>query len=76
MQVVFRWLLPVVFVGIGSAIWAGLLFPSIPAGTGLRPILGIVTILMGLHRFVASRYGRPSERRRYGGDRPSPWEDS
>lgn len=76
MQILSRWVLPVAFVGIGSAILFGLLFPAIPASTGLRPILGIVVILMGVHRFVASRSAQPRDRRPYGGERRKPWEKS
>jgi len=76
MQILSRWVLPVAFVGIGSAILFGLLFPAIPAETGLRPILGMVVILMGVHRFVASRSARPRDRRPYGGERRKPWEKS
>ena len=76
MQILSRWVLPVAFVGIGSAILTGLLFPAIPAATGLRPILGIVVILMGVHRFAAARHVKPSNRRSYGGERRKPWEDS
>ncbi|MDD5088652.1 MAG: hypothetical protein PHI18_07635 [bacterium] len=76
MQFLSRWVLPVAFVGIGSSILFGFLFPAIPASTGLRPILGIVVILMGVHRFVVSRYVKPHDRRPYGGEHRKPWEDS
>lgn len=76
MQILSRWVLPIAFVGIGSAILLGLLFPTIPAASGLRPMLGIVVILMGVHRFAASRHVKPSDQRPYGGERRKLWEDS
>lgn len=75
MRLVYRWLLPVAFIGIGIAVLAGLLLPNLPAGTGIRPMVGIVAILLGVHRFVASRTVAHSSRRVYGGERRKPWEN-
>ncbi|MFZ5434655.1 MAG: hypothetical protein ACOZB3_12885 [Calditrichota bacterium] len=75
MSILSRWVLPIAFAGIGIAILSGMILRTIPADTGLRPILGIVVILMGVHRFVAARSMKKSDRRPYGGERQKPWED-
>lgn len=75
MRYLSQWVLPIALVGIGSAILFGFIFSTIPAGTGLRPMLGLVVILMGVHRFVASRYVKREDRRPYGGERSKPWEE-
>jgi hypothetical protein len=76
MQFLTRWILPVAFVAIGIAIFSGWLLSEIPKQTYLRPILGAVAVLLGVHRYVASRVGpRAPQRRRYGGERHRPWED-
>jgi hypothetical protein len=62
-------------VAAGIALLAGWVTPDFPAGNNLKNLLGWVVILLGIHRWVASRYsGSLSERRRYGGDRTNPWE--
>jgi len=74
MTFLVRWVLPVAFVIIGILILAGQLLQEIPSGTGLRAIMGVVVILLGVHRFVVSRTPRRDERR-YGGELRRPWED-
>jgi hypothetical protein len=74
MQVFFRWILPITLVGIGIAIFSGLLLRELPAGSGLRLMLGLICALLGVHRFVASRSVRSPGRRRYGGGFHRPWE--
>lgn len=75
MSFVSRWLLPVAFVAIGIAVLTGALLPNLPAGTGIRLMVGIVAVLLGVHRYVASRSVAPRARRPYGGERRNPWED-
>jgi hypothetical protein len=76
MQFITRWVLPLAFLAIGIAILSGLILNQIPNQTLLRPIMGVVVILLGVHRFVASRMvSKPAERRRFGGERHRPWED-
>ncbi|MCB1059134.1 MAG: hypothetical protein KDB65_02790 [Calditrichaeota bacterium] len=70
-----RWILPVAFVVIGVMILTGNLLQQIPQGTGLRTVMGIVVILLGVHRFVVSRAPK-SQERRFGGEHRRPWEDS
>jgi hypothetical protein len=69
-----HWILPIAFVVVGIAILAGWMFPHLPEPSGLRLILGIVTVLLGVHRFVASRTMSRANRRRFGGERQRPWE--
>jgi hypothetical protein len=71
-----RWILPISMVGIGIAILTGVIMPDLPGVTGLRLMVGLVCILLGIHRFVAARMVRPdSDRnRRYGGQSQRPWE--
>jgi hypothetical protein len=69
-----RWVLPIALVAVGIAIFAGWMFPRLPEPSGLRLMLGMVSVLLGVHRFVASRSTTQSGRRRFGGDRPRPWE--
>ena len=73
MGILTRWILPVAFVAIGIAIFTGWLLPELPNRYGLRIMLGLVALLLGVHRFVASRTVSAS-RRRYGGQRHQPWE--
>ncbi|MBK6910672.1 MAG: hypothetical protein IPK53_14435 [bacterium] len=68
-----RWLLPLAFVVLGVLILSGTILKQIPRETGLRTIIGVVVILMGVHRFVASRMPR-GEHRRYGGSYRRPWD--
>jgi len=67
--------MPTLILGVGIAVLFGVAFPALPQGTPLRLVLGLVIVLFGVHRFVASRYGvgRPEERR-FGGERTRPWE--
>jgi hypothetical protein len=69
-----RWILPVSFLIIGILILTGDLLQQLPEETGLRPIMGIVVILLGVHRFVVSRTPKARERR-FGGEHRRPWED-
>jgi hypothetical protein len=75
MQLFIRWIMPITFVGIGIAILAGWTLEQLPKGTLLRPLLGMVVVLLGVHRFAASRIERRSVQRRYGGGRNRPWEN-
>ncbi len=68
-----RWILPIGFVILGVLILSGVLLKQIPRETGLRPIMGVVVILLGIHRFVVSRTPR-ADRRSYGGEFGRPWE--
>ncbi len=45
-----------------------------PKETGMRPILGIVTILFGIYRSATFFLVPPEKRRPYGGFRTKPWE--
>jgi hypothetical protein len=76
MKLITHWILPIFLVLIGLAIMSGNLIAQIPEGTLLRPIMGIVVILLGVHRFVASRIKHQPRDRRFGGDRNRPWESS
>jgi hypothetical protein len=74
MTILMQWILPIAFVAVGIAILAGWMFPQLPAMSGLRLVLGIVALLLGVHRFVASRSVSRESRRRFGGERQRPWE--
>jgi hypothetical protein len=74
MQVFSRWVLPIAMVAIGIAVLSGILLPSLPSGNTLRYMFGIVAILLGVMRFVASR-SQLDDRRRFGGPRNRPWEN-
>ncbi len=67
-----RWVLPLGFLLLGILILSGVLLKEIPPQTGLRTLLGVVVILLGVHRFVVSRTPK-SDRRRYGGEYSRPW---
>lgn len=69
-----RWILPVAFVLLGVMILTGTILTQIPKETGLRTIMGLTVILLGIHRFVVSRTQR-SDRRRFGGEHRRPWEN-
>ncbi|MBU0691270.1 hypothetical protein KKC97_07465 [bacterium] len=66
--------MPIAFAIIGAAIMTGYMLPQLPDGTLLRPIMGMVVILIGVHRFVVSRMPAAPSERRFGGDRPRPWD--
>ena len=68
-----RWILPLAFVVLGVLILTGTILKQIPRETGLRTIMGVTVILLGIHRFVVSRTPR-GDRRRFGGDHSRPWE--
>lgn len=74
MELLTRWILPIAFGAVGIAIFAGWIIPVLPNNAGLRIMLGLVAILLGVHRFVASRTMTKQDRRRYGGERNRPWE--
>ncbi len=75
LKILLQWAMPILFAGVGIAVLTGLLLPQLPKASGLRPMLGLIVILIGLHRFVVSRYTQgPTDRRRYGGDTDRPWE--
>ncbi|HEY3294684.1 MAG TPA: hypothetical protein VGL38_04565 [bacterium] len=78
MQVFSQWVLPIAMIAIGIAILTGVLIPTLPAGSSLRFMFGLVAILLGVLRFVSSRSqrrGPPDDRRRFGGPRKFPWEN-
>jgi len=74
MTILPRWILPIAFVAVGIAILAGWMLPQLQGYSGLRLVLGIVALLLGVHRFLASRTGSRGSRRRFGGGRQRPWE--
>lgn len=74
MRVLSQWILPIAMGVIGIAIFTGLILRDLPASTGLRPIIGMVAILLGAHRFVVSRIKQSDEERRFGGSSRRPWE--
>lgn len=71
---IVRWLLPIAFVVVGILILTGTILKEIPRETGLRTIMGIVVILIGVHRFVVSRTPR-NEHRRFGGSYRRRWDN-
>jgi hypothetical protein len=74
MRILMHWVLPIVLVAVGIAIFTRSILPQIPRQAGLRPLLGIVVLLFGVYRFVAARMPRSADRRRYGGEVQRPWE--
>jgi hypothetical protein len=64
-----RLCLPVFFLVLGIGILAGWIFPGLPSGTGMRPMLGVVTVLFGLYRGAVFLLAPPPPRRPYGGFR-------
>ncbi len=64
-----RLFLPIFFMALGIAILSGWILPGLPEGTGIRPMLGMVTILFGLYRGVVFLFVPPQKRRPYGGFR-------
>ncbi|NIO27859.1 MAG: hypothetical protein GTO29_04805 [Candidatus Latescibacteria bacterium] len=64
-----RLVLAVLFLSVGIGILAGWILPGLPEGSGMRPMLGIVTILFGLYRGVIFFFVPPQKRRPYGGFR-------
>ena|SRR3989339_1307257 len=75
MKLIIGWIMPIAFVIIGVAIMSGILLTRIPDETLLRPVMGVVVILIGIHRFVVSRMPVKPRERRFGGDRPRPWDE-
>ena len=65
----FHLILPIFFLAFGIGILFGWIFPGLPAGSGMRPMLGIVTILFGLYRGAIFLFVPPQKRRPYGGFR-------
>ena len=74
MRTLMHWVLPIVMVAVGIAIFTGSILRQIPRHTGLRPLLGTVVLLFGIYRFAASRIPRGPDHRRYGGEVRRPWE--
>ena len=74
MTILTRWILPIAFVAVGIAILTGWMLPQLQGYSALRLVLGIVAVLLGVHRFVASHSVSRGSRRRFGGERPRPWE--
>jgi len=74
MGLLVRWVLPIAFVAIGIAVLFGWILRDLPPSSGLRLMIGVVVILLGVHRFVASRTAS-RDRRRFGGERDRPWEE-
>lgn len=75
MRILMQWVLPIVLLAVGIAIFTGGVLPQIPRHTGLRQLLGAVVVLFGIYRFVAVRIPPVPDRRRFGGDRFRPWEE-
>jgi len=59
----YRLPIAVIFLGVGIAILMGWLFPQIPSRTGLRFMLGLIVIMMGIYRFVSGGAYSNRERR-------------
>jgi hypothetical protein len=75
MRTLSRWVLPIAMVAIGIAILSGYLIPALPGQTGLRTMMGLVAILLGLFRFFLARTQSAGPApRRFGGQRHRPWE--
>ena len=74
MRTLMHWVLPIVLVAVGIAIFAGGILLQIPRQSGLRPLLGAVVVLFGIYRFVMARTPKGPDRRRYGGEVRRPWE--
>ncbi|MCC6477395.1 hypothetical protein IT157_10115 [bacterium] len=74
MSILVRWILPLAFLVLGVMILSGAILKELPPNTGLRTLLGVVVILLGVHRFVASRSVKVRHDRRFGGHRNRPWE--
>jgi hypothetical protein len=74
MAILTRWILPIAFVAVGIAILGDWVLPQLPERSGLRLMVGMVALLLGVHRFLASRTTSRTNRRRFGGERPRPWE--
>lgn len=66
---ILRLILPIFFLVLGIGILTGWIFPGLPPGSGMRPMLGIVTILFGLYRGAVFLFAPPQKRRPYGGFR-------
>jgi len=64
-------ILGVLFVGIGIAVWVGVLFPALPEAGYLRLMIGLVLVLMGVHRCGLAFY--PGPRSRHPGPRNRQW---
>jgi hypothetical protein len=62
-------ILPLFFLAFGAGILFGWIFPGLPRGTGMREMLGFVTLLFGLYRGAAFLSAPPVPRRPYGGFR-------
>jgi hypothetical protein len=67
---VLRLFLSLFFLVAGVALITGLIFPGLPEETGIRTMLGIVSILFGVYRGVIFFFVPPRKRRPYGGPRP------
>jgi hypothetical protein len=65
----FRLILSIFFLVLGILLLAGLIFPGLPEESGIRVMLGIVSILFGLYRGVIFFFVPPQKRRPYGGPR-------
>jgi hypothetical protein len=74
MRILMYWVLPIVVVAVGIAIFTGSILPQIPRPLGLRPLLAAVVVLFGIYRFAAARIPRGPDNRRYGGEIRRPWE--
>ena len=55
-------ILGVVFIGIGIAVWLGVLFPALPNVGYLRLMIGLVLVLMGGYRCGLAFYPGPRNR--------------
>jgi hypothetical protein len=75
MQMLNRWLLPIAFVGVGIAVFTGAILRNLPEMGELRLMVGVICILLGIHRFVASRTVKHDPRRPFGGSFHRPWDN-
>lgn len=64
-----RLAIPILFLIFGVGILLGWIFPGLPERTGMRPMLGWVTILFGLYRGSVFLFVKDEKRRPYGGHR-------
>jgi hypothetical protein len=65
----FHFILPFFFLALGVGILCGWIFAGLPKGTGMREMLGLVTILFGVYRGALLIFAPPAPRRPYGGFR-------
>jgi cyanate permease len=50
------------FMGMGIAVWIGILFPGLPKAGYLRLMIGLVFVLMGVYRCALAFHSGPPKR--------------